>query len=166
MAIIAPGIFLSQPPIARTPSRLCPLQTVSMESAITSLETREYFIPSVPMEIPSLMVIVPKSCGIPPANLVAASARIAKSLIPMLQGVMVLNPLAMPGPIRTALGTLGNNATSVVICHNFIFLQWRLMCAIAAQVLQSHLYFYFLTFGRSEQVLGQSISKENIKLWE
>ncbi|MGV2390758.1 MAG UNVERIFIED_CONTAM: hypothetical protein LVR29_28815 [Microcystis novacekii LVE1205-3] len=31
-----------------------------------------------------------------PANLVAASARIAKSLIPMLQGVMVLNPLAMP----------------------------------------------------------------------
>ena len=40
------------------------------------------------------------------------------------------------------------------------------MCAIAAQVLQSHLYFYFLTFGRSEQVLGQSISKENIKLWD
>jgi hypothetical protein len=38
------------------------------------------------------------------------------------------------------------------------------MCAIAAQVLQSHLYFYFLTFGRSEQVLGQSMSKENIKL--
>jgi hypothetical protein len=62
------------------------------------------------------------------------------------------------------LGTLGNNATSVVICHNFIFLQWRLTGAIAAQVLQSHLYFYFLTFGRSEQVLGQSMSKENIKL--
>ncbi len=38
------------------------------------------------------------------------------------------------------------------------------MCAIAAQVLQSHLYFYFLTFGRSEQILGQPISKENIKL--
>ncbi|WP_149976828.1 hypothetical protein [Microcystis aeruginosa] len=54
--------------------------------------------------------------------------------------------------------------TSVVICHNFIFLQWRLTGAIAAQVLQSHLYFYFLTFGRSEQVLGQSMSKENIKL--
>jgi hypothetical protein len=62
------------------------------------------------------------------------------------------------------LGTLGNNATSVVICHNFIFLQWRLMCAIADRVLQSHLYFYFLTFGRSEQVLGQPMSKENIKL--
>jgi hypothetical protein len=61
---------------------------------------------------------------------------------------------------------LGNNATSVVICHNFIFLQWRLTGAIAAQVLQSHLYFYFLTFGRSEQVLGQSMSKENIKLRE
>ncbi|GAL95308.1 hypothetical protein N44_04163 [Microcystis aeruginosa NIES-44] len=61
---------------------------------------------------------------------------------------------------------MGNNATSVVICHNFIFLQWRLTGAIAAQVLQSHLYLYFLTFGRSEQVLGQPISKENIKLWD
>jgi hypothetical protein len=62
------------------------------------------------------------------------------------------------------LGTLSNNATSVVICHNFIFLQWRLTGAIATRILQSHLYFYFLTFGRSEQVLGQSMSKENIKL--
>ena len=34
-----------------------------MESAITSRETSEYFIPSVPMEMPSLTVMVPKICG-------------------------------------------------------------------------------------------------------
>ena len=35
MAIIAPGMFLSQPPRVRTPSMLCQRQTVSIESAIT-----------------------------------------------------------------------------------------------------------------------------------
>ena len=34
-----------------------------MESAITSRETSEYFMPSVPMEMPSLTVMVPKICG-------------------------------------------------------------------------------------------------------
>ena len=63
MAIIAPGIFLSQPPITITPSMRAALQTVSMESAITSRETSENFMPSVPMEIPSLTVMVPKICG-------------------------------------------------------------------------------------------------------
>ena len=53
-----PGIFLSQPPIAITPSKPSQAETVSIESAITSLETREYFIPSVPIEIPSEIVIV------------------------------------------------------------------------------------------------------------
>ena len=37
----------------------CALQAVSIESAITSRDTREYFIPSVPIEMPSLTVIVP-----------------------------------------------------------------------------------------------------------
>ena len=41
IAIIAPGMFLSQPPIASTPSMLWPLHTVSMESAMTSRETSE-----------------------------------------------------------------------------------------------------------------------------
>ena len=67
IAIIAPGMFLSQPPTASTPSMLCAPQTVSIESAITSRETSEYFIPSVPIEIPSLTVIVPKICGMAPA---------------------------------------------------------------------------------------------------
>ena len=41
IASMAPGIFLSQPPIAQTPSILCALQAVSIESAITSRETKE-----------------------------------------------------------------------------------------------------------------------------
>jgi hypothetical protein len=36
-----PGMFLSQPPIATTPSKPCAPTTVSMESAITSRETSE-----------------------------------------------------------------------------------------------------------------------------
>ena len=74
MAIIAPGIFLSQPPRASTPSMLWPLHTVSMESAITSRDTSEYFMPSVPIEMPSEMVMVPNICGMAPAFFNAASA--------------------------------------------------------------------------------------------
>ena len=44
-----------------------PKVTTSMESAITSRLTRDAFIPSVPMEMPSLMVIVPNSKGTPSA---------------------------------------------------------------------------------------------------
>ena len=61
IAIIAPGMFLSQPPIASTPSMLCAPHAVSIESAMTSRETSEYFIPSVPIEMPSLTVMVPKT---------------------------------------------------------------------------------------------------------
>ncbi len=49
IAIMAPGMFLSQPPTASTPSMLWAPQAVSIESAMTSRETSEYFIPSVPM---------------------------------------------------------------------------------------------------------------------
>ena len=34
---------------------------------MTSRETSEYFMPSVPIEMPSLTVMVPKVCGIAPA---------------------------------------------------------------------------------------------------
>ena len=89
MAIMAPGMFLSHPPTTSTPSMLCALHAVSIESAITSRETREYFIPSVPMEMPSLTVIVPNDWGMTPAARRAASARLASRSNPTLQGVMV-----------------------------------------------------------------------------
>ena len=62
---------------------------VSIESAITSRETNEYFMPSVPIEMPSDTVIVPNICGIAPACFNAFSAFMASSFNPMLQGVMV-----------------------------------------------------------------------------
>ncbi len=89
-------MFLSQPPIATTPSMLCAPHAVSMESAMTSRDTSEYFIPSVPIEIPSDTVMVPKIWGIAPRARAAASARRASTSSPALQGVMVLQPLAMP----------------------------------------------------------------------
>src|SRR5437773_10574090 len=96
IAIIAPGMFLSHPPTASTPSMHCALHTVSTESAITSRDTSEYFIPSVPIEIPSLTVIVPNSWGITPSVRSVASARRASTSSPRLHGVRVLYAFATP----------------------------------------------------------------------
>ena len=67
MAIMPPGMFLSQPPHTSTPSIAWPLTEVSMASAITSRDTSEYFIASVPMPMPSVMVGTPNTCGMAPA---------------------------------------------------------------------------------------------------
>ena len=65
MAIMQPGIFLSHPATVTKPSMRSPNVTTSIESAMTSRLTREAFIPSVPMDIPSLTVMVPNSNGVP-----------------------------------------------------------------------------------------------------
>ena len=70
--------------------------TVSIESAITSRDTSEYFIPSVPIEMPSEMVATPNNIGMPPAVLMASNAALDKSSRMMLQGVRLLYPLAIP----------------------------------------------------------------------
>ena len=69
---------------------LWPLQAVSIASAITSRLTREYFIPSVPIEMPSLTVMVPNIGGMPPAFRAESSARRDKASNPTLHGVIVL----------------------------------------------------------------------------
>ena len=89
MPIIAPGMFLSQPPMAMTPSMDSPCTAVSMASAMTSRETSEYFMPGVPMEMPSDTVTVPNICDLAPPASSAPSARTASLFRPMLQGVMV-----------------------------------------------------------------------------
>ena len=124
MAIMAPGMFLSQPPMASRPSMLSALQAVSIESAITSRETREYFMPSVPMEMPSLTVMVPKVCGIAPAARSADSARVASTFRPRLQGVMVeyafatptmgLSKSASPNPTARSMARLGARCAPAV----------------------------------------------------
>ena len=96
MPIMPPGMFLSQPPTTSTPSIHWPPTQVSMQSAITSRETRLYFMPSVPIAMPSLMVGVPKICALPPASSMPATAASASFCSPELHGVIVEWPLATP----------------------------------------------------------------------
>ena len=56
---------------------LAPTQ-VSTQSAITSRLTRLYFMPSVPMAMPSLMVGVPKIWALPPASSYAGHRRVGQ----------------------------------------------------------------------------------------
>jgi hypothetical protein len=65
-AIIMPGMFLSHPPMVTRPSTRSPKATSSTESAMTSRETSDAFMPSVPIDIASEIVMVPNSMGIPP----------------------------------------------------------------------------------------------------
>ena len=96
IAIMPPGMFLSQPPTTSAPSIIWPLTEVSMASAMTSRETSEYFMPSVPMPIPSVTVGVPNTCGIAPASRSASMARSTSGWMPALQGFMLEWPLATP----------------------------------------------------------------------
>ncbi|MCY1366522.1 hypothetical protein D9M69_534190 [compost metagenome] len=96
MPISPPGMFLSQPPMTSTPSIHWPCTQVSMQSAITSRLTSEYFMPSVPIAMPSEMVGVPNTWALPPASSMPAMAASASFCRPELQGVMVLWPFATP----------------------------------------------------------------------
>ena len=73
-----------------------PRATSSIESAMTSRDTRDVFMPSVPMVMPSLIAIVLNSIGVPPASRTprftcSASARSVK-----LHGMVSVQVLAMP----------------------------------------------------------------------
>ena len=74
IAIMHPGMFLSQPAMVISPSIRSPKVTSSIESAMTSRLTSEVFMPSVPIEIPSLTVMVPNSKGTPSAALIPSLA--------------------------------------------------------------------------------------------
>src|SRR5699024_9420281 len=94
--IIQPGRFLSHPPIVTTASILSAPTTVSIESAMTSRLDNEYFIPSVPIEIPSDTVIVLNIIGTPPASRAPSRDAKARPSICILQGVTWLHVLAIP----------------------------------------------------------------------
>ena len=74
-AITVPGMVLSQPDSATTPSKRCPRATSSIESAITSRLINEAFMPSVPIEMPSETAMVLYSMGVPPAARMPAFTR-------------------------------------------------------------------------------------------
>ena len=66
-AISIPGTILSQLGMRTRPSKGWAITIDSTESAISSRELSEYFIPSWPMTIPSHTPIVENSMGVPPA---------------------------------------------------------------------------------------------------
>ena len=91
-----PGIVLSQPLSAMTASKKWPRATSSIESAMTSRDTSEVFIPVVPIVMPSEIAMVLSSIGVPPASrmpslTLAASARRWK-----LHGIVSIHVEATP----------------------------------------------------------------------
>src|SRR6267378_1774322 len=106
-------MFLSQPPTQTTPSIIWPFTEVSIASAITSRETSEYFMPSVPMPMPSVTVGKPNTWGMAPAAFTAAAARSTSGWIPALQGFMVEWPLATP--TARSIARLGERAAPWVM---------------------------------------------------
>ncbi|MNC22993.1 hypothetical protein D3C75_710020 [compost metagenome] len=97
-------MFLSQPPMVTRPSKPSQPVTTSMESAITSRDTSEYFMPSVPLAMPSEMVMVLKITPLAPAAFAPFSASSASLSMCMLQGVTMAQVEAMPtcGLVKSA----------------------------------------------------------------
>ena len=67
-AIAPAGIVLSHPTIITNASNEYPTPQSSIESAITSRDINDAFIPSVPIDIPSEIAMVLTSIGVPPAS--------------------------------------------------------------------------------------------------
>ncbi len=65
--ISAAGIVLSQPLNVRAPSAVYASCIISIQSAMSSRETNEYFIPSIPIVSPSVTTGVPKIIDLHPA---------------------------------------------------------------------------------------------------
>ena len=87
-AISRPGTFLSQFGIITSPSNACAFAMHSVESAIRSLVTSEYFIPMCPIAIPSHTAIAGNTTGMPPA-----------SATPSLTASVILSIFICPGTI-------------------------------------------------------------------
>ncbi len=84
-AISRPGTFLSQLGIHTSPSKPCARAMHSVLSAISSLVTSEYFIPTWPMAIPSHTAMAGNITGVPPAMatpIFTASAILSRFICP------------------------------------------------------------------------------------
>ena len=95
-AIKSPGTFLSQLGIHTRPSNPCAIAIHSVLSAIRSLVTREYFIPTCPMAIPSHTAMAGNTTGIPPAMatpIFTASVILSRFMCP---GTISLKELTIP----------------------------------------------------------------------
>ena len=95
-AITQPGIVLSQPDSAITPSNMWPRATSSIESAITSRLTSDARMPSVPIVIPSETAIVLNSIGVPPAARMPSFTFSASRRRWKLHGIVSVQVFATP----------------------------------------------------------------------
>ncbi|CAB4644507.1 unannotated protein [freshwater metagenome] len=95
-AISIPGMLLSQPARPMKPSKRSACTTVSTLSVITSRLTKLARIPSWPMLMPSLTVIVPNSSATPPLARTPFFALSAKRRSDALHGVTSFHDEAMP----------------------------------------------------------------------
>ena len=66
-AMSRPGTFLSQLGTITRPSNWWAVTMASVESAMRSRVTREYFMPTWPMAMPSHTAMAGKTTGVPPA---------------------------------------------------------------------------------------------------
>jgi hypothetical protein len=89
-------MVLSQPTRHTSPSSRCPRATSSIESAITSRETSEQRMPSVPIETPSETEIVLNSIGVPPAARTPRLTSRASSRWFRLHGIDSIQVVATP----------------------------------------------------------------------
>src|SRR3984885_3042471 len=104
-AMMAAGMFLSQPAMQTMPSKLFPRVTSSMEGAFTSLVIWLPFMAWAPLVMPSWMVIVLNSMGVPPASRTPCLTASATWRRWKLQGPISVQVLAMPmmGLCRSSL---------------------------------------------------------------
>ncbi|CAB4688113.1 unannotated protein [freshwater metagenome] len=89
------GMLLSQPAKPTKPSSRSACMTHSTESVMTSRLTSDARMPSWPMLIPSLTVMVPNSIGKPPALRTPSLARSASLRKVMLHGVTSFHAFAI-----------------------------------------------------------------------
>jgi hypothetical protein len=92
----AAGMVLSQPTRQTSPSKRWPRATSSIESAITSRETSEARMPSVPIETPSETATVLNSIGVPPAARIPRFTCCASSRWFQLHGIVSIQVVATP----------------------------------------------------------------------
>ena len=92
--ISIPGVILSQLVRQTNPSKQWALITVSIESAISSLDASEYLIPVCPMAIPSHMPGIPKKNGTPPPAAIPLSTKRSSLLMPAWPGIISVKAVA------------------------------------------------------------------------
>src|SRR4051812_49967540 len=95
-AIAPAGIVLSQPTRHTSPSNRCPRATSSIESAMTSRLMRLAFMPSVPIDTPSLTATVLNSIGVPPAARMPSFTNVARRRWLRLHGIVSIHVVATP----------------------------------------------------------------------